>query len=153
MSYGINENGEPWGFSDVRDWFEGVVLSFPAPWRLAPLDGKYYGTTILDGRGIPVLSFWRSEGELSYRERAKNPDCTTADWKEYCSDSHWESQLCLETAQAVIAARNSTDKRPDADARLAFHLIFTCGRWAESVWPEISFGGPNRRAIQQGGAR
>ena len=137
------------GFSSVQDWFLSVLLSFPAPWSIAPLDGKYYGTVILDSRAIPILSFWKSEGEPSVREKSEFRDWTPEAWGEYCCDSHWESEICLTLVQDVVAARNSFEERLFPPAMGVFiATVFMDGDFHERAWKELTEGGgPNRRIM------
>lgn len=79
----------------------------PTPWTLAPLEGKYYGTTILDNDGNKVATIWRGKtwfddkGSLpSPRELANDPDF------EPC-DNHYETALTFNTATAIIEAANA----------------------------------------------
>lgn len=86
------------------------------PWSIAPLDGKYYGTHILDANGEEVCEFWDhsigGEGNRpSRRERARYKDFKTDDefeefWKDYCCDSHYESVHDLANAELIVACIN-----------------------------------------------
>jgi len=139
MSYGCDSNGI-FGFSDVKDWLESVILSFPAPWSIAPLDGKYYGTVIRDGDGRNILSVWEAEGEPSHRQKAWFCNWTPEAWAEYCCDTHWESAICLQLAENICRLRNAENDE-------LFELVQWHCRWEEDIWPMISCGGPDKRRL------
>ena len=152
MSFGgrTGKNGafEMWGFSDVRDWFNSVIESFPAPWTIG--SETHYGTEIYDSRGIHVVSIWMAFGRPSVRQQG---DMSDREWDEYCCDCHWESETQWHIANAVVVARNFladesvrwTDERAREITR---DLIMRYGRWADSVYKQIACGGPNRRATK-----
>lgn len=136
------------GFADFQDWLDSVILSFPAPWRVGDLDGKYYGTEIMDASGAPVLSVWIAEGAPSVRERR---GMSNEEWAEYCCDSHWESELAFSTAQAIVAARNNisaSDLCGDVSHNILRSLVGFC-RWDSGVFDLIRCGGPERRALAE----
>ena len=151
MSFGT-EMGVPWGFTSVRDWLESVILSFPAPWSLAPLVGKYYGTEILDARGVTILSFWESEGEPSHRQKAALGEPWTPEaWNDYICDNHWESAKSLEVAETAIQLRNKLTKRSyyqNDSINLLITIVISLGHWPDEVYAEVQCGGPDRRAIE-----
>lgn len=146
MSYGV-ANGKSFGFSNCVDWLNSVILSFPEPWSVIPLKGKYYGTKIQDGRGVPILSVWRSEGNPSHREKALFGEWTPEAWADYCCDTHWESEQALSLAEFIVAGRNAceSDYASSLD-ELALTILCAC-RWEEDCWPEIHCGGPNKRDL------
>lgn len=155
MSYGTETiNGEQvsWGYSDIKDWFLSVVLSFPAPWSVAALNGKYYGTVITDARGIAILNFWESEGEPSEREKARFQDWTPETWAEYCCDSHWESDTCLTIANEVVRIRNANKHNRTYQENELLKLIVSFGSWNDDIWKDIQCGGPGKRAIEPSNA-
>jgi hypothetical protein len=146
VSWGI-EGNTVWGFCTVEDWLVSVFLSFPSPWTIAPLNGKYYGTEVLDSRGTPIMRFWengRADGGPSEREKASWDGKWTPElWAEYCCDSHWESVASLASAEECVRLRNS-EFREHHEALAALALS---GRWCDEVYAEVQCGGPNRRAI------
>ena len=85
------------------------------PWSVAPLEGKYYGTNILDSNGDEVASFW-DHSEAAYpsaREKAAFGNWTEEAWADYVCDSHWESERDYARAKAIVDAMNAlleTDK-------------------------------------------
>lgn len=87
-----------------------ILELFPAPWVVAPLVGKYYGTVILDAEAKPVLSLWdeglAADGGLAPSRRELENFESLEEWREYCSDSHWESEVTLARSEAIAAARN-----------------------------------------------
>lgn len=152
MSHGaVERNGKMvrFGWSDVEDWFLSVILSFPAPWSVADLNGKYYGTEIRDARSVTIMSVWESEGDPSAREKG---DMTDEEWTEYCCDSHWESELALRVATAIVDVRNHLAgdgaagrlRAEEAEKGLVRAVLQYC-RWDEAVEAEIRCGGPERR--------
>jgi hypothetical protein len=80
------------------------------PWTVAPLEGKYYGTQILDATGDVVAEFWDHsvESAPSEREKASFGDWTEDAWAEHCCDSHWESERDYLRAKAIVDAMNAT---------------------------------------------
>jgi hypothetical protein len=142
--HGIGSDGKRFGFSSVQDWFESVILSFPAPWVVADLKGKYYGTIIVDARGIPILSVWIASGELSFREKAKFGEWTPERWAEYCADSHWESASSLAICDAIVALRN-VDSRWSQHRNELIHTVLASASWEDEIFAEIECGGPDRR--------
>ncbi len=149
MSHGTDQ-GISWGFSSVIDWLHSVILSFPAPWSLAPLEGKYYGTEILDGRGVLILSFWDVTGDPSRREKDQyGANWSHEEWTANLCDCHWESELSLSVAEYVIATRNSM--RHDIwwpEYKDLATIIVSIGRWHDDVFKELVCGGPNRRLAE-----
>lgn len=151
MSHGVeNIKGEitPFGFFSVKDWLESVILSFPAPWSIAPLHGKYYGTLILDARSVKILKFWDSNGDPSEREKAEWKHWTLEEWNAEVCDSHWESAATLERCRAVVALRNACAGRLFTTPDELLAVIVSEGCWDEAVWPEIACGGPKRRPLK-----
>lgn len=149
MGYGFDfsgKNGKGWGFASVSDWLDSVILSFPAPWKVCDLDGKYYGTLIADARGIEFLSFWMTDGEQpSARQKG---DMTDEEWSDYCCDSHWESARAFATCEEVVRLRNlAAESRwpDDEDLATLRSVIVEHGRWEETIDDEIKCGGPDRR--------
>jgi hypothetical protein len=143
MSYGFDDRGR-WGFSSVKDWFGAVLESFPAPWSIDPLAGKYYGTVIRDGRGVAVLKFWDSQGPASERQIG---DMDEVELAEFTTDCHWESAVTISLCREVVCLRNEPGHYPD---RLR-ELVFEFGMWHESVLPDLRCGGPNKRRLRPGG--
>lgn len=146
--YGTDEDGKRFGFGDTLDWLQSVILSFPAPWTIGALDGKYYGTKVLDARGIVILRVWTSDGSPSRREKASfGDDWTQQSWDEYNCDSHWESDIALAKAERLIADRNQSDKAMPEETLKA---IFFEGnvRWDDDIFADLVCGGPERRSIK-----
>lgn len=87
------------------------VSELRLPWKLAPLDGKYYGTIILDRDGEEVATFWdhTDAAHPSVREKASFGDWTEEKWAEYVCDSHWESERDYVRALAIVEAMNATE--------------------------------------------
>lgn len=147
MAYGIARlagKDVQFGFSSVADWFDSIVMSFPAPWSLS--DDTHYGTVIVDARGRKLFSVWLAFGEPSARQRDGMSD---DEWAEYCTDSHWESETQWHLTNAIVAARNAIGghawKTDDRALDLLRHLIMQHARWDEAINAEIVCGGPDRR--------
>lgn len=145
----FSENGKniSFGFYSVKDWVTSVIFSFPAPWSLAPLEGYYYGTVILDAEGFPLLSFWHPQDSLipSWRQKEALSPWTQEAWEEYCCDSHWEAEETLAMAEKVINLRNHGDHW---DSDVLTSLIIEFGKWEEEAWDLLlSGGGPNKRVM------
>ena len=70
----------------------------PRPWSLAPLKGKFYGTSIMDAHGNTVCEVWLCAGPPSPRE-----DIDPA----VVSDSHYESMATYETATLICDLVNA----------------------------------------------
>lgn len=71
---------------------------------LEHLSGKYYGTHVLDSKGIEVIEFWTATGEPSKRQKeAFGDDWTPQAWADYCCDSHWECEADYQAALEFIA--------------------------------------------------
>ena len=90
------------------------------PFRLAPRDGKHYGTEIVDAYNERIITVWCAVGEPSRREKEYFglSRWTPEAWAEYCSDCHWESERDLEIAEALVALLNSPDELIAAADRL-----------------------------------
>lgn len=150
MSHGMrralgSDEMEKFGFASILDWFESVLDSFPAPWKMEPLNGKYYGTVISDARDIKILSFWES-GPPSQREKDKcNGSWSEESLAEYNCDWHYESELAFAYASMLIANRNA--RYAWWDSRDLLKEIFVRARWEESIWSDIVCGGPDRRSL------
>lgn len=80
------------------------------PWSLAPREGKYYGTVVLDVDGETVAEFWDHgiASPPSAREKEYFGEWTEEAWADYCCDSHWESERDYARAAAIVAAMNAT---------------------------------------------
>lgn len=90
---------------------EIVDATLNLPWSVAPLEGKYYGTHILDADGDEVAEFWDHSipGRPSVREiKAFGDDWSEEAWAEYCCDSHWENERDYLRACAIVRAVNAT---------------------------------------------
>jgi len=138
-------NEIPFGYFSVMDWLWSVVVSFDPDWTVAPLDGKYYGTTILDSRGKRILSFWYADSDDVPSSREKEDfgrEWTPEAWNEYGCDSHWESERALSIAERVVKLRNAAGIWTCSEL---IDLILKHGRWDPSVYPEIACGGPSKR--------
>lgn len=135
-----------YGYSNFQDWIISVLESFPPPWALLPLDGKYYGTLVEDARGICVLSVWDTrQGFPSDRELADR-EGTLKEWEDENCDEHWESEYALSLARRLIAARNGQESEEDFQDLVP--LILTNTRFEEAIWKELQAGGgPLRRAL------
>jgi len=146
MAFGSLADGTRFGFADIEDWLDSIFISFPEPWRVGDLDGKYYGTEIFDARGKNIFSVWLSFGNPSERQRDGMND---EEWREYCCDSHWESETAFHLAKAIVAIRNDMSEKDwvwhEEKPRLLRSLILQLGRWDSSINAEISCGGPLRR--------
>ena len=89
-----------------------VADRYPRPWRLRPLDHKYYGTEIIaaNGRVVDGIKIWLTgdtpeDDELSDREKQNY---------EYGDDlSHTENVASFELAALIIHAVNALDQEAD----------------------------------------
>lgn len=72
----------------------------PRPWRLEPLAGKFYGTTIVDAEGNSVCDIWLTAGPPSPREDMEPEDVC---------DSHYESMATWQTATLICDLANAAD--------------------------------------------
>ena len=141
----MGEKDVTFGFFGFSDWLKSVACSFPAPWKIHTLGGKYYGTQIEDARGVKVFSVWLSFGEPSARQRG---DMTDEEWREYCCDSHWESRAALAVSDALCACRNALDDKYGDDEQLKlFIALLSFGEWSEDVWECVRARGPEQRAL------
>lgn len=70
----------------------------PRPWSLAPLSGKYYGTTVVDAHGKTVCEMWLCAGPPSPRE--------DIDPEDIC-DSHYESMADYQAASLICDIANA----------------------------------------------
>ncbi len=139
--------GVDFGFNSIKDWINSVILSFPAPWIIG--DDTNYGTEIFDARGTKVISVWMAWGNPSSRQKGSMSD---AEWIEYCSDTHWESETQWHIANAIVTTRNYLQAHKDRgfygdDKRqlnILRELVTSYGRW-EDIDQEIMCGGPQRR--------
>lgn len=140
MSRGYNGGGIAWGFRSIEDWVQSQFLAFPAPWSVAPLEGKYYGTGILDARGAEILTLWLTYGESSSRE----------DEKDEHYDTHWESEVALKTAELIVLLRNQINAdEEDRLTRLLSSILISVGEFNLSAVEELrNGGGPARRPIE-----
>lgn len=80
----------------------------PAPWRLAPLEFKYYGTVIRDANDQGIARLWNHHPKYSgpsERETEIHPDDP-----EYFCDSHHESAEDYARALRIIAIVNAGAK-------------------------------------------
>lgn len=91
----------------------------PTPWAIAPLEGKYYGTRIVDANGNQVCEIWNhdpnrynlAERRVSRREEEKYRDkMTDKEWNEFLDedlcDSHYESEEDYLLACKIVAEAN-----------------------------------------------
>lgn len=106
-----------------------VLIAGNTPWTLAPLDGKYYGTKLLDVKGREMISIWGSAKEPddhrpSPREIERfGPDFSEECWAEYCCDTHYETKgdylLALSILDnvngQVVSDEQADDELPDVD--------------------------------------
>lgn len=79
----------------------------PGPWTVGPLEGKYYGTEIIDAEGGDVCRVWdhdRGEPVLSEREERTHKFESDADRNEWMCDTHFETQQDYEIACLIAAA-------------------------------------------------
>lgn len=101
-----------------------TITDIHLPLRIADLNGKYYGTEILDSRGNVVCKIWyHTQFNPSEREEAERIDhhnravgrgepcentgfegCGCRDWY---ADSHHESQETYVLAKAFVEAANN----------------------------------------------
>lgn len=79
-------------------------MTAPTPWALAPLEGKYYQTTIIDAEGVSVCDIARWGPDRSPSPRESTPE------DEIC-DNHYETTSTYEVATRIIDAVNSAGAR------------------------------------------
>lgn len=142
-----------YGFSGIYDWIDSVIHSFPAPWKVAELSSKYYGTIILDSAGTPILEVWMSWGMPSDREVGAHGG-NYESWRENLSDEHWESAISLSMSELIVVARNHCfaeyvgfTASDDSEVKLLRDLVCNYSQWHESVWHKIRCGGPDQRIL------
>lgn len=95
-----------------------VKENSPTPWSVQPLNGKYYGTEIVDAHGNPVCTIWdhgharaAEANRPSSREIAEHgPFASEAELHEYCSDGHYESARDYANAELIVAAVNTYNR-------------------------------------------
>lgn len=74
---------------------------------IAPREGKYYGTEVLNREGHDIIKFWTAEGEPSSREKERFGNWTPEAWAEYVSDSHWECEADYQAALEFVRLAES----------------------------------------------
>lgn len=91
----------------------------PVPWTVAPLDGKYYGTRIVDYMGRLVCEIWDHERpnvtgrRVSRREeqQLRVDMLTEEEWNEfiddYLCDNHFETEEDYLLACQIVEAANN----------------------------------------------
>jgi hypothetical protein len=140
------------GYSSIEDWLDSVFQSFPSPWKVRDLDGKYYGTEIEDARGRVIISLWYATGAPSARQKG---DMNDEEWGEYCCDTHWESEIALRLSETVVNLRNLLDGdrlySEERDVRLLRYLLTELCQWDTDIFEEVrSGGGPDKRILGKG---
>jgi hypothetical protein len=83
---------------------------------LEDLNGKYYGTHVLDADGREIIEFWTATGEPSEREKASFGEWTPEAWADYCCDSHWECEADYRAALEFIALAEILGEGPEPPA-------------------------------------
>jgi hypothetical protein len=155
MSFGgmeVDGKTVMFGFSSIEDWFDSVILSFPAPWIIG--DDTHYGSEIFDGRGHHIFSIWLPFGNPSARQLG---DMTLTEWADYISDQHWESEAQWHLANAIIAARNYLADHErlkyfgdtDSIRKILRDLMMDHCKWSDDAQTEVACGGPDRRKTSQ----
>lgn len=76
------------------------------PWALQPLDGKYYGTVILNCDAEEVMKIWRCEWRGAPEDN--RPSSRESQTEAEIVDTHYETAISLRMAQLVIERMNST---------------------------------------------
>ena len=88
------------------------LAAFKLPWGVAPLEGKYYGTEVLNCDREVVLAFWNHN---THWDANAAPDVPSQRQKEYWGegsydecmvDTHWESQVDFEAAERLVDTMN-----------------------------------------------
>lgn len=144
----IDGKSVPFGFFSVEDWFNSIIMSFPAPWVIGP--DTHYGAEIYDARGKHLFDVWLPFGKPSARQRG---DMSDEQWSDYANGaaSHWESETQWHIVNAIVAARGVVEHVHHAslfdDTAMALlrSLIMLHARWNEDINAEIICGGPDRR--------
>jgi hypothetical protein len=83
------------------------------PWRVAPLEGKHYGTEVWDSDDGLVVNVWQHEEGCtpSVREQKRCGEPWTGEWthewREICCDGHWESESDYRRACVIVEAVNA----------------------------------------------
>lgn len=74
------------------------MVDLDTPWSVAPLDGKYYGTEILNNNGDCVMKVWNHSDATRPSEREDD---------DGSYDSHWESAEDLARANEIVRRINA----------------------------------------------
>lgn len=89
-----------------------ILINGNTPWCVAPLDGKYYGTIVVDANGREMLRVWGSyhdaDAEASAPSNREKGKWSAESWKEYCCDSHYEAVSDLKLAEDIVRLVNSS---------------------------------------------
>ena len=156
--YGTDKLGR-FGFASVQDWLNSVILSFPPPWSIPDLSGKYYGTEIADGDGAVILSVHVPENpEPSRRELAEVSDMDEDERRDYFCDCHHETVTALALAEVIVDGRNKIADDPvaasgDVWRRLTRHITENESvSWDGAVFEAVQCGGRLRRRDRTGWA-
>ena len=89
-----------------------LLEAHPAPWVIAPLKGKYYGTKVIDSAGNEVFSMGQHchSGELaepSIRQLEQWPRYTTETRDDHICDLHWECAGDFNACEELIELVNT----------------------------------------------
>lgn len=75
------------------------MVDLKTPWSIAPLEGKYYGTRIVDCNGDPVMKVGHQDTDTQPSERETY-------LASHITDSHYESQGALNVAREIVRRIN-----------------------------------------------
>lgn len=78
---------------------------FPRPWRLRPLDHKYYGTEFVaaNGRVVPGLKIWLDADDVREAQPSEREDTVDEDGIDW---THYENRASFELAMTILDAVN-----------------------------------------------
>jgi len=113
-AYGVCGKGHWRRAQEYGDKIMDDAADLRLPWSVSPLEGKYYGTHILDADGEEVAKFWDHSiaSHPSEREKARFGDWTEEAWADYVCDSHWENERDYVRAKAIVDAMNRAFSPP-----------------------------------------
>lgn len=75
------------------------MVDLKTPWSIAPLEGKYYGTRIIDCNMDLVM-------RVGHQETDRYPSVREFYTEDQISDNHYESQGALEVAREIVRRVN-----------------------------------------------